>query len=117
MAGRIALGRSFVRNYSVDLGKNFDVYASTKGSEKGVKLWRNITYFVALPTVALALLNTYLMEKEEEKTLRRPEFKPYDHLRIRTKRFPWGDGNHSLFHNPHRNALPDGYEAEEEHHH
>jgi len=81
----------------------------------GMKLWRNMTFFVALPAVTVMTANVFLhMKQEYENPPPRPEFIPYEHLRIRTKRFPWGDGNQSLFHNPHLNPLPDGYE--EDHH-
>ncbi|XP_055681790.1 cytochrome c oxidase subunit 6A, mitochondrial [Lutzomyia longipalpis] len=82
----------------------------------GWKLWKRLSFFVAIPAVGLCMLNAYLgHQKDHGKP--RPEFVKYEHLRMRSKRFPWGDGNHSLFHNPHTNALPDGYETEDPHHH
>lgn len=79
-------------------------------TEGGYKLWRNLSFFFAFPVIGLAMVNVYLDHQKHPHE--RPEFIKYEYLRIRTKRFPWGDGNHSLFHNPHVNALPDGYEDE-----
>merc|ERR1712002_74620 len=74
----------------------------------GMRQWKILSFVVALPGVGLCLLNAILSHHEHEQ----PEFIAYEHLRIRIKRFPWGDGRKSLFHNPHVNALPDGYEEE-----
>jgi len=69
-----------------------------------------------VPGVLVCYVNAQIKEKEEHEH-ERPEFVAYSHLRLRTKKFPWGDGNHTLFHNPHINALPDGYEEATEHEH
>uniref|UniRef100_A0A1A7YAI5 Cytochrome c oxidase subunit n=1 Tax=Iconisemion striatum TaxID=60296 RepID=A0A1A7YAI5_9TELE len=87
--------------------------AATAGHGDSVKTWKLLSYLVALPGVAVCMLNTFLKESEHSHDAQ-PEFVPYTHLRIRTKRFPWGDGNKTLFHNSHVNALPDGYEGHEE---
>ncbi|KAI8489095.1 PREDICTED: cytochrome c oxidase subunit 6A, mitochondrial-like isoform X1 [Branchiostoma belcheri] len=79
----------------------------------GMDLWKKMSVLVALPALVICMLNAYLKEKEHHEHPR-PEFLPYNHLRIRSKAFPWGDGQHSAFHNPHVNALPDGYEDAEE---
>ncbi|XP_071943990.1 cytochrome c oxidase subunit 6A2, mitochondrial-like [Antedon mediterranea] len=75
--------------------------------------WKYLSFFVAFPGVALCMVNAYKGEMEHKAHAHRPEFVAYPHLRIRNKAFPWGDGNHSLFHNSHQNPLPEGYEDEE----
>jgi cytochrome c oxidase subunit 6a len=71
-----------------------------------------MSFLVAVPGVIICYVNAHIKEKEEQEHMEkhRPEFVAYDHLRLRTKKFPWGDGNHSLFHNTKANALPGGYE-------
>ena len=80
---------------------------------KTTMTWKYFSLFVAIPGVLLVGYSAYSKEQEHLKHLAehgKPEFVEYSHLRIRSKPFPWGDGNHSLFHNPHANALPEGYE-------
>merc|ERR1712055_623322 len=72
----------------------------------GWKMWKNLTLFAAFPIIILGSINAFVLADESGHTP--PEFIPYDHLRIRSKKFPWGNGNHSLIHNSHMNALPDG---------
>merc|ERR1711974_477613 len=80
----------------------------------GWQKWRTAFFLGAIPCIIAAHLSAFVFVDPDAH--KRPEFKPYEYMRTRTKKFPWGDGNHTLFHNPHTNALPDGYETEEEHH-
>nr|ACO11771.1 Cytochrome c oxidase polypeptide VIa-liver, mitochondrial precursor [Lepeophtheirus salmonis] len=88
-------------------------YATAGSAEAGhgdsAGFWKKIFLFVGIPAIVLGHINAFALPGDHE---HRPEFKPYPYLRIRKKPFPWGDGNHSLFHS-HNNALPTGYEDED----
>ncbi|KAG5311805.1 CX6A1 oxidase, partial [Acromyrmex insinuator] len=78
-----------------------------------VIFWRMLCLFVALPIVAITSAIIYTQHQEEAKKPREP-FQNLPYMYRRTKRFPWGDGNHSLFHNPVKNPIPPhGYEVED----
>lgn len=72
-------------------------------------MWKKAFYFAAVPIMILGHVNAFGLGEHEP----RPEFKEYDHMRTRTKAFPWGDGDHSFIHNSHVNAVTAGYETED----
>ncbi|XP_061585792.1 cytochrome c oxidase subunit 6A, mitochondrial-like [Cololabis saira] len=111
MAALGRLSQLLLRSPLAQTRRQLSAVAAEHG-EQAAKTWKILTFVIALPGVAVCMLNMYL--KEQQHSHEQPEFVPYSHLRIRSKRFPWGDGNKSLFHNPHLNALPNGYEGHED---
>eukprot|EP00066_Takifugu_rubripes_P008450 XP_003974636.1 PREDICTED: cytochrome c oxidase subunit 6A, mitochondrial [Takifugu rubripes] len=111
MAALGQLSRVLLRSALTQSRRQFSAAAAEHG-EHSAKTWKILSFVVALPGVGVCMLNMFL--KEQSHSHEQPEFVPYSHLRIRSKRFPWGDGNKSLFHNSHVNALPDGYEGHDE---
>ncbi|XP_028038677.1 cytochrome c oxidase subunit 6A2, mitochondrial-like [Bombyx mandarina] len=70
------------------------------------KKYRNFTYFVLLPLIAIQSFNALGHEPPPKGPCR-----DYEYMRVRTKRFPWGDGVKSFYHNEHVNHLPGECEA------
>lgn len=89
---------------NVSLKAIYNGYKSYKGPD--ALLWKRITFLVATPAIGLCMINAYksLEDERDERELRQPKVK-YEYMRRRNKRFPWGDGDRSLFHNSRTNGL------------
>ncbi|XP_076755784.1 uncharacterized protein LOC143426300 [Xylocopa sonorina] len=76
------------------------------------KFWRLLS-FLSIPVIIL--MSGYVYSRQLEKQNEpRPEFVDVPYLRRIVKPFPWGDGRHTLFHNPKKNPIsPHGYEVED----
>ncbi|EDW61835.1 uncharacterized protein Dvir_GJ22272 [Drosophila virilis] len=95
----------YIRPGLSQVGRNLNLIG---GNASGSMLWKRVTFLVATPAIALCMINAYRSKPGEQP---RQPFVKYEHLRRRNKRFPWGDGERSLFHNPNANALTEGYEV------
>lgn len=75
--------------------------------------WKYV-FYVGVPVLVVLSIRAFILEEEEEKNVHhhRPEYVPVEYMRIQRTPWPWGDGKHTLFHNPKRNPVPGvGYEA------
>ncbi|XP_064384955.1 uncharacterized protein LOC135333867 [Halichondria panicea] len=66
--------------------------------------WKRISLFVGIPVVSYLTWKHVIVGEEHSEPR---EFFAWPHLRIRSKPFPWGDGDTSLFNNPHVNPGPE----------
>eukprot|EP00037_Helgoeca_nana_P031893 m.411116 g.411116 ORF g.411116 m.411116 type:complete len:114 (-) comp28575_c0_seq1:115-456(-) len=101
-----SVARMAVRRMST--ATNSTIAARLKSSSEHSQSWetyKKVSLFVALPlTFAVGYKAFFIAEHPHAE-----EFVPYSHLRVRRKAFPWGDGNHSLFHTDQHNVLPEGW--------
>ncbi|KAH8293471.1 hypothetical protein KR054_000707, partial [Drosophila jambulina] len=82
---------------------------TTLAKQHQASRYQKYSLFLALPLIAILTLLIFSSRVEED----RLEFKKYGFLYKRDKRFSFGDGKRSAFHNSYYNALPpDGYEDE-----
>ncbi|CAG9860745.1 unnamed protein product [Phyllotreta striolata] len=101
---------TFIRSFSKCGGGGSGKKIPITHKPGGHKKYKYAFFLIALP--GLVYLTNKVMGKKLSEEPCRPPFRKYPYLRIRTKRYPWGDGQRTLFHNPKVNPLPDGYEDE-----
>ncbi|CAG9783070.1 unnamed protein product [Diatraea saccharalis] len=65
------------------------------------KKYRSLALFVCIPLIIAQAMNVFSHSPPPKGSCR-----DYEYMRVRTKRFPWGKGNETFFHNEHVNHLP-----------
>ncbi|VDL79915.1 unnamed protein product [Nippostrongylus brasiliensis] len=78
--------------------------------------WKSIFLFASIPCLAITMYGAHREHQKKSKE-ERPQYVAYEFLNVRKRPFPWGDGNHSLFHNPREQYVPGvGFEQERKQH-
>ncbi|KAL6726264.1 hypothetical protein Aduo_008252 [Ancylostoma duodenale] len=87
-----------------------------KHGEPSRRRFMSLFCFIALPCLAAGMWVAY-QDHQKRYAQDRPPYIPYAFLNVRNKPFPWGDGNHSLFHNKAEQYVPGvGFEEERKKH-
>ncbi|KAJ1919885.1 hypothetical protein H4219_001665 [Mycoemilia scoparia] len=108
LARSVPTTRFAVRQYSARLSK--EAYLAAKEeANTAAETWKKVSLFFAVPLCigfGIKATNDELHHIEHLKH-DPPKFAPYSYLRIRRREFPFGDGDHTLFHNPLTNPDPE----------
>lgn len=70
----------------------------------GKDTWKRYKYIFFLFCLPLIIIQA--MRALSHEMPHKGECRDYEYMRLRSKRFPWGQGEKSLFHNDHTNHLP-----------
>ncbi|KAL4002510.1 Cytochrome c oxidase subunit VIa family protein [Acanthocheilonema viteae] len=96
---------------------NYDEEADDRDRFKYDKFYDTVVMFGSPVVLSILAYVTYLGHKME-RHFDQEKYVHYPYLTVRNKPLPWGDGNHSLFHNPEKNYVPGvGFEKKQEKHH
>ncbi|EJW84778.1 cytochrome c oxidase subunit VIa family protein [Wuchereria bancrofti] len=96
---------------------DYDEEADDRDRFKYDKFYNAVVMYGSPVVLAILFYVTYLGHQMEEH-FDQEKYVHYPYLTVRNKPLPWGDGNHSLFHNPERNYVPGvGFEKKQEKHH
>ncbi|KAK0418365.1 hypothetical protein QR680_013522 [Steinernema hermaphroditum] len=111
---RSSSGQFYGSNNFDDFGKGLTHQLKTAEGTK--ETWKKIFFACSIPCLLMTMYAAWSDHKKHHASAR-PDYVHYQYLNIRNKPFPWGDGNHSLFHNKTEQFVPGvGYEADRGHH-
>ncbi|KAJ2769114.1 hypothetical protein IWQ57_003243, partial [Coemansia nantahalensis] len=98
-----------VRAYSSELYTKEGYAHAKEHSKTAVETWRKISLYVAVPA---CVIMGYIATKDELEHIHHmehdpPKFVAYPYVHVRRRKFPYGDGEHTLFWNPLTNPDPE----------